>query len=64
MPFVRAGLFVTNIMRIIFCATDLQSVDDTGEKMNKAEKERVAELIFKYYKKFYNPNVIWVDKFC
>ena len=38
--------------------------DSTGEKMSKAEKERVAELIFKYYEKFYNPNVIWVDKFC
>ena len=38
--------------------------DSTGEKMSKAEKERVSELIFKYYKKFYNPNVIWVDKFC
>jgi len=29
--------------------------DSTGEKMSKAEKERVSKLIEEYYKKVYNP---------
>jgi hypothetical protein len=35
--------------------------DTTNEKINELQKSRILELIVKYYKQFYDPNVIVSD---
>ncbi len=35
----------------------IQKWDSTNEKMTKSERERVSDLIFKFYRKVYNADV-------
>ncbi|RYF75398.1 MAG: hypothetical protein EOO39_06985 [Cytophagaceae bacterium] len=38
----------------------IKSWDSTDEKMDRSEKERVTNLIYKFYKQIYNPDAMLI----